>query len=158
MAPTWVRLVPLNPKSIVTTAPAGSVGTTGAIAGVVPCVITSGSYTASFPVAGSRIVACTKAPRFAELAVVQPDAAGVIPAGPVSWYGVARPAAVSGSAGTIMSQLTFAAATGAVAVALGVTVGQGVATALVVGVADTVVVAVADTVGVGVGCGLCPLW
>jgi hypothetical protein len=57
-----------------------------------------------------------------------------------------------------MSQLTFAAATGAVAVALGVTVGQGVATALVVGVADTVVVAVADTVGVGVGCGLCPLW
>ena len=30
VAPTWVRLVPLNPKSRVTTAPAGSVGTTGA--------------------------------------------------------------------------------------------------------------------------------
>jgi hypothetical protein len=57
-----------------------------------------------------------------------------------------------------MSQLTFAAATGAVAVALGVALGQGVATALVVGVADTVVVAVATTVGVGVGSGLCPLW
>jgi len=70
-----------------------------------------------------------------------------------------------------MSQLTFAAATGAVAVALGVTLGQGVATALVVGVADAVVVAVADTVGVAdtvaiavadtvgeaVGCG-CLLW
>jgi hypothetical protein len=57
-----------------------------------------------------------------------------------------------------MSQLTFAAATGAVAVALGVALGQGVATALVVGVADAVVVAVATTVGVGVGSGLCPLW
>jgi len=56
-----------------------------------------------------------------------------------------------------MSQLTFAAATGAVAVALGVTLGQGVATALVVGVADAVVVAVADTVGEAVGCG-CLLW
>ena len=43
MAPTWVRFVPLNPKSIVTTAFAGSVGTTGATAGVVPCVMTSGS-------------------------------------------------------------------------------------------------------------------
>jgi hypothetical protein len=64
----------------------------------------------------------------------------------------------------MMSQLTFAAATGAVAVALGVAVGQGVATALVVGVAatvgvaDAVVVAVATTVGVGVGSGLCPRW
>jgi len=63
-----------------------------------------------------------------------------------------------------MSQLTFAATTGAVAVALGVAVGQGVATALVVGVAatvgvaDAVVVAVAATVGVGVGSGLCPRW
>ena len=43
VAPTWVRLVPLKPKSIVTTAPAGSVGTTGAAAGVVPWVMTSGS-------------------------------------------------------------------------------------------------------------------
>src|ERR1035441_3046548 len=36
---TRVRLVPLNPISIVTIAPAGNVGTTGAAAGVVPCVI-----------------------------------------------------------------------------------------------------------------------
>ena len=161
-------MVPLNPTSIVTIAPAGSVGTTGAIAGVVPRVITSGSYTANFPVAGSRIVACTKAPRLAELAVVQPDAAGVIPPAPVSCHGVARPAALSGSAGTMMSQLTFAAATtGVVAVALGVALGQGVATTDVVGVADavgvadTVAIAVADTVGVGVGCGRhpwCLLW
>ncbi len=43
VAPTWVRLVPLKPKSMVTMAPAGSVGTAGAAAGVVPCVITSGS-------------------------------------------------------------------------------------------------------------------
>ena len=43
VAPTWNRSVPLNPKSIVTTAPRGSVGTTGATAGVVPLVMTSGS-------------------------------------------------------------------------------------------------------------------
>ena len=43
LAPTRVRLVPLNPKSTVTTAPAGSVGTTGLTAGWVPCVMTSGS-------------------------------------------------------------------------------------------------------------------
>src|SRR6202042_3376668 len=40
VAPTRVRSVPLNPTSIVTTAPAGSVGTTGATAAVVPWVIT----------------------------------------------------------------------------------------------------------------------
>ena len=43
VAPTWYRSVPLNPKSIVTIAPLGRVGTTGATAGVVPCVTTSGS-------------------------------------------------------------------------------------------------------------------
>ena len=42
VAPTWVRSVPLNPKSIVTTALAGSLGTVGATAGVVPRVMTSG--------------------------------------------------------------------------------------------------------------------
>ena len=45
VAPTWVRLVPLNPKSMVTMASRGSWGSTGAAAGVLPCVITSGSYT-----------------------------------------------------------------------------------------------------------------
>ena len=85
MAPTRVRLVPLKPKSTVTTAPAGSVGTTGLTAGWVPWVITSGSYTDSLPVAGSRIVAWTNAPRAAKLAVLQPDWAGVMPPVPVSW-------------------------------------------------------------------------
>src|SRR5258708_11138266 len=33
VAPTWVRFVPLNPKSTVTAAPAGSAGTTGFAAG-----------------------------------------------------------------------------------------------------------------------------
>ena len=113
MAPTCVRLVPLKPKSIVTTAPLGSLGTTGAAAVVVPCVMTSGSYTDSAPVAGFRMVACTKAPRFAELASVQPDASGVWPPGPVSRYGVASPAALSGCAGTMISQSAFAAGAGA---------------------------------------------
>ena len=54
-------------------------------AGCVPCVITSGSYTDSLPVAGSRIVAWTNAPRAAKLAMVQPDWAGVMPPVPVSW-------------------------------------------------------------------------
>ena len=54
-------------------------------AGVVPSVITSGSYTDSAPVAGFRIVAWTNAPRSAALVISQPDAAGVIPSVPVSW-------------------------------------------------------------------------
>ena len=42
VAPTWNRSVPLNPKSMVTIACRGSFGTTGATAGVVPWVMTSG--------------------------------------------------------------------------------------------------------------------
>src|SRR5437016_1908706 len=42
VAPTWVKVVPLKPKSMVTTAFLGSFGTTGATAGVVPCVMTRG--------------------------------------------------------------------------------------------------------------------
>jgi len=82
--------------------------------------------------------------------MVHPDCAGVIPSGPVSWYGVARPCADNGSAGTMMSQLTLAAAVVAVWVALAVAdvLGHGVvvAVAVVVGV----VVAVAPVVGVAV--------
>jgi hypothetical protein len=67
--------------------------------------------------------------------MLHPDAAGLCPFVPVSWYGVDRPWAVSGFAGTMMSQLTFAAAAaGAVAVAVAVgaalaalTDGDGVA-------------------------------
>ena len=108
MPATCIRVPPLKPKSIVTTAPFGSLGTTGAAAGRVPFVITSGSYTHSFPVAGSKIVACTKAPRFAAFAMVQPEAAGDAPPGPVSRYGVASPIAVNGCWGTMIAQFTFA--------------------------------------------------
>src|SRR5581483_11998843 len=104
VAPTRNRSVPLNPKSIVTTACLGSFGTTGGTAGVVPWVMTSGLYTDSAPVRGSRIVAWTNAPRLSELTISQPDAAADVPAGPVSWYGVARPFALSGLAGTMMAQ------------------------------------------------------
>src|ERR1035438_4404259 len=99
------------------------------------------------------MVAWTKAPRLAALAMVQPDAAGVIPFGPVSCHGVARPAALSGSAGTMMLQFTLATATGAVAVAdaLAETVGHGVAVAVVVGATVAVAVVVGATVAVAVG-------
>src|ERR1700753_1386374 len=53
------------------------------------------------------IVAWTNAPRLAKLAIVHPEASGDAPSVPVSWYGVARPAALSGCAGTMMSQLTL---------------------------------------------------
>jgi X-X-X-Leu-X-X-Gly heptad repeat protein len=42
--------------------------------------------------------------------MVQPESAGDVPFGPVSWYGVARPRALSGLAGTMMSQLVLSAA------------------------------------------------
>ena len=119
-------------------------GTTGATAAVVPWVITSGSYTDSAPVAGFRMVAWTNAPRAAELAIVQPDCAGVMPAGPSSCHGVARPCALSGLAGTMMRQFTLAAAAAAVAVAVGVAVVVG----QIVGVADAVAAVVAAAVAV----------
>jgi hypothetical protein len=102
------------------------------------------------------MVAWTKAPRLAALAMVQPDAAGVSPFGPVSCHGVESPVALSGSAGTMMSQLTLATAAGAVAVGLAdadadaVAVGHGVAEAVTEAVGAAVaVVALADAVGVG---------
>src|SRR5690242_11007824 len=96
VAPAWRRTSPLNPMSMVTTACRGSFGTTGLTAGLVPLVMTSGLYTYSFPVAGSRMVAWTNAPSSSELIIWQPEAAGDVPAGPVSRNGVARPLAVSG--------------------------------------------------------------
>ena len=55
------------------------------------------------------------------MVIAQPDCAGDIPSVPVSWYGVASPFAVSGCAGMMMSQFTFAATvtTGLVDVAVG---------------------------------------
>src|SRR5271165_6786668 len=69
------------------------------------------------------MVAWTNAPRLTALVIMQPDAAGDVPSGPVSWYGVARPRALSGFAATMMSQLTLAAAAGADALAEAL--GQG---------------------------------
>jgi hypothetical protein len=125
-------------------------------------VITSGSYTLSRPVLRFRIVACTNAPRLPTLAMVQPEAAGDIPPGPVSWYGVARPWALSGLGGTMMSHDTLAAAVAAVAVAeadghgvavagavVAVLAGAAVAGAVLAAVAGAVAAAVAGTVTVG---------
>src|SRR5215471_18194690 len=47
--------------------------------------------------------------------MVQPEASGDAPFGPVSWYGVASPRAVSGRAGTMITQSVFAAGGAAVA-------------------------------------------
>jgi hypothetical protein len=87
------------------------------------------------------MVAWTKAPRFALLAMVQPDASGVAPSVPVSCHGVASPVALSGSAGTMIAQLVLAAATGVVGVGdgQGVEVAVGAGAAVVVGVAVAVV-------------------
>jgi hypothetical protein len=81
--------------------------------------------------------------------MVQPDCAGVIPFGPVSWYGVASPCADSGFAGTMMSQLTLAAVV--VAVLVAVALGHGATDAELAGAAVAVVVAVAVPEAVVVG-------
>ena len=84
------------------------------------------------------MVAWTNAPRLTALVIVQPDAAGVVPPGPVSWYGVARPCALSGFAGTMMSQLTLAAVAAAAAGAAAVAApdGAAIAEALADGLAE----------------------
>src|ERR1039457_1141523 len=101
------------------------------------------------------MVACTNAPRLAELAIVQPDCAGVMPGGPSSCHGVASPCALSGLAGTMMRQFTLAAAAAAVAVAVGVAVAVAVAVVVavgqIVGVAVAVAVVVAAVVAVAAG-------
>ena len=76
------------------------VGATGATAAVVPWLITSGSYTWSWPF-GDKMVASTKTPSVPPLAQVQPSP---------STHGVARPAAVSGLAGTATVQFIEAKA------------------------------------------------
>src|ERR1700760_2827975 len=73
--------------------------------------------------------------------MVQPDCWAVIPFGPVSWYGVDRPVAVSGVAGTTMLQLTWAAAAGALAIADGL--APAVATAGALADADGLALAAA---------------
>jgi hypothetical protein len=83
------------------------------------------------------------------LAIVQPEAFGVAPSGPVSRYGVASPAAVSGCAGTMMSQLEFAGGGGAA----GVADRHGAAVAGAGG-AVAAPVPVADAAGAGTAVGL----
>src|SRR5580704_96395 len=92
------------------------------------------------------MVAWTNAPSAAELAIVQPDCAGVMPAGPSSCHGVASPCALSGLAGTMMRQFMLVAAAAAAAVAVGVAVVVG----QIVGVADAVAAAVAAVVAAAV--------
>src|SRR5580698_1936988 len=92
--------------------------------------------------------------------MVQPDWSGVIPPVPVSCHGVARPAALSGLAGTMMSQLTLSAAAGAVADAEGVGLVQALGLAEAVAVVDGVTVGaaveveVAEAVGAAVEAGV----
>ncbi len=88
--------------------PAAIVGATGATAGLVPWSITSGLYTMSWPF-GDRMVASMNTPSEPPLAQVQPSP---------SSHGVARPAAVSGLAGTDTVQLVEFAASAVVWVKL----------------------------------------
>jgi hypothetical protein len=79
--------------------------------------------------------------------MVQPDCAADIPSGPVSWYAVASPAADSGFAGTMMSQLTLAAAVVVVPVVADA-VGHGAAE--LIGVVGAVPVVAVPVVAVAV--------
>jgi hypothetical protein len=81
------------------------------------------------------------------LVMVQPDCAGVIPFGPVSWYAVASPFADSGFAGTMMLQLTLAAVVVVVPV-VAVPLGHGAADIGLAGVAGAVAVAAVVAVAV----------
>src|SRR5689334_12741922 len=54
------------------------------------------------------MVARTSPARASGALGVHPEAAADVPDGPVSWYGVARPRALSGLAGTMMPQLAGA--------------------------------------------------
>ncbi|HSZ28551.1 MAG TPA: hypothetical protein VK784_02190, partial [Pseudonocardiaceae bacterium] len=85
------------------------------------------------------------------MVMVQPDCAGVIPSGPVSWYAVASPCADSGFAGTMMSQLTLAAVVVVAVLVVPDGVGHGAAELIgVVGAVPVVAVPVAAAVAVAV--------
>jgi hypothetical protein len=115
--------------------------------------MTSGSYTESAPVDRFRIVACTKAPRLLALASVQPDASGDWPSGPVSCHGLLSPRAVSGFAGTMMSQFTLAAGGEAVSLALAEGDGQGAGDAVADADGDTDGLGPGEAVGEALGAG-----
>src|SRR5581483_4351552 len=103
--PVSTSALPLNPMLMMICEPRVIVGGVGATAGWVPALTTTGSYTWTCPF-GARIVASTNAPSVAPLtASSQPSP---------SWYGVARPLAESGLAGTASVQFIDAAASAAV--------------------------------------------
>src|SRR5215469_1796299 len=106
VAPKPVRAsaLPLKPALMITCEPAAIVGGVGATAGVLPWFTTSGSYTWTWPF-GARMVASTKAPSVPPLAHEHPSP---------SCHGVARPAAVSGLAGTVSVQSIVLSACAAV--------------------------------------------
>src|SRR6185437_8567093 len=101
--PTSASALPLKPKLRMTCEPAAIVGATGATAGVVPWLITSGLYTWIWP-SGARIVASMNTPSVPPLAQVQPSP---------RTHGVASPWALSGLAGTDTVQFVEAAASSA---------------------------------------------
>src|SRR6476659_9194380 len=107
-APTRASALPLKPRLRMTCEPAAIVGATGATAGVVPWLITSGLYTWIWPF-GARIVASMETPSVPPLAQVQPSP---------SSHGVARPLAVSGRSGTVTVQFVESAASASVWVKL----------------------------------------
>src|SRR5579859_5291247 len=115
-APVSVRLVPLKPTQMPTTAPAGRVGVAGCRAAELPASITSGLKTDTPPVAGSKMAACTKAFPL-ELFMWHMLGWAAAAAAAASWastQGVASPTGVSGSRGTASVQLTSATAAGGV--------------------------------------------
>src|SRR2546421_4208574 len=91
-----------------TTAPAGSLGASGEMAGRRPASTTSGWNTPTAPVAGSSTLASTNA-AWASLDSWQAPLRRSVA---TSWYGVARPWALSGSAGTTSVQLGLGSAGG----------------------------------------------
>src|SRR5437762_11495445 len=99
LAAIRVRLGPLKPNHNPTVEPAGTLATAGVAAALVPRSITSGLYRVMLPLA-SMIAPCTYADWFGLASLHGPWPAFVA----VSWYGVARPAADSGLAGTINVQ------------------------------------------------------
>src|SRR5262245_17799601 len=100
-----VRLAPLKPNHSATVEPAGTLAAAGAAIGCVPRSITSGLYSEIWP-AGVMIAPCTNAD-WSAFASSHAPLLGFVA---TSWYGVARPAADRGSAGTMRVQSMLASA------------------------------------------------
>ena len=103
-APVSTRLVPLKPTSMMTVEPGGDRRCRGCHGGLGARGDDERAVDLQVPF-GARIVASTNAPSVPALAIEQPSP---------SCHGVARPAAVSGLAGTAIEQFIEAAAWAAV--------------------------------------------